>query len=141
MKQHTALVKARIQSIPALASKTFVLTAPRVAGELPKAPYVVIWPANGTDSAERLAGPFAQMNPRFVVHVVGSSDDNVQTVSELVKAKFVANGFGIQADIAGEFATGMRVTEPQPTQVDNDVTPPLIYNTLEVSWEAQTLPA
>jgi hypothetical protein len=141
VKQHTSLVKSRIQSIPPLASKTFVLAATRdSAGNLPVAPYVVIWPADGTDSVERLAGPNAQMNPRFVLHIVGSSYDNAQTVTELVKAKFVAAGFGIQAVIPGEFSGGMRISEPQPTQVDYDLDPPLIYNTLEVAWEAQPLP-
>jgi hypothetical protein len=138
VKAHTDLVLARIQSIPAVASKTFAAVAPRDStGKLPVAPYVVLYPSEGTDTRERFTGPAVTQHPRFTLHIVGSSYDNAATVAALIKAKFVTGGVGIQADIVGENAYGMAYESPQPIQVDNDLTPPLIYATAEISWSAE----
>jgi len=137
MKIDTDAVKAAIQTIPALASKTFVSVAPRTNGVLPTAPYLVIHPADGTDIQTGVTGPYVTRRPNFTLHIVGSSYDNAQTVTELVKAKFVVNGRGVKLSIAGTNTKPCRWSSPQPTQVDNSLTPPLIYNVAEVDFEAQ----
>jgi len=137
MLSHTNAVVARIQTIPALAAKTFKLVAPRdAAGAVTAiAPYVVVQPADGTDSRPRFMGPLTQFAPRIVLHIVGTSYDNAQTVAELVKLKFVsALGVPIQVDVTGQKGSHLMWDSPMPTQVDNDVTPPLIYNTVELTW-------
>lgn len=137
MKQHTDLVLARIRSIPPLASKAFVAPSQRdAAGKLPVAPYVVVYPAEGTDTRDRFTGPAITQHPSFTLHIVGSSYDNAATVAALIKAKFVAGGVGVQAVVDGETSRAMRYESPQPIQVDYDISPPLVYATAEISWDA-----
>lgn len=136
MKVHTAAVKAAIETVSALASKTFVSVAPRTNGILPIPPYVVIHPSDGTDSQGRVTGPHSTRNPDFTLHIVGASYDNAQTVTELVKAKFVVNGFGVKLTVTGETTKPCKWSSPIPTQVDNSLTPPLIYNVAELSFQS-----
>lgn len=137
MKVHTDLIKATIQTIIPLATKTFVAVAPRdSAGKLPTAPYVVIFPAEGTDSQGRLTGPLDTANLGFTLHIVGSSYDNAQTVAELVKAKFVVAGLGVYLTFTGEQTTRCRWSSPTPIQVDNSLVPPLVYSVCELSFES-----
>jgi hypothetical protein len=135
----TNAVVSRTQSLAPLASKTFELVAPRdAAGKLPVAPYAVWQPSDGTSTQERFTGGKATMHPRYVLHVVGASYNNAQRVLELVKAEFVnAAGFGIPLAVPGESCRNLRWEQPQPVQVDNDVSPPLIYATAEISWDAE----
>ena len=134
----TAAVVTRIQEIPALASKTFKLVAPRnSSGALPTAPYVVVQPSDGTDTQERMTGGRSTRHPRFVFHAVGASYDNAQHVIELVKAKFIdPAGFGIPPTVTGETCRNLRWESAGPVQVDTDVTPPVIYATGELTWDA-----
>ena len=135
----TNAVVARSQSIVPLASKSFKLVAPRdSAGKLPVAPYAVWQPSDGTSTQERFTGGKSTMHPRYVLHVVGSSYDNAQTVMELVKAAFIdARGFGIPLVVAGETCQNLRWESVQGVQKDDDVTPPLIYATAEITWDAE----
>jgi len=141
-KAHTDLLLARIRSIPALASKTFVAPAQRdAAGKLPVAPYIVVYPSEGVDTRDRFTGPTTTQHPSFTLHIVGSSYDNCATVAALIKAKFVVNGVGIQADVPGERGRGMVFEPPQPIQVDYDITPALVYATADISWLSEPVPA
>ena len=136
----TNAVSTRIKTIPALASKTFELVAPRDStGKLPTAPYVVVQPSDGTNTQGRWTGPRATSHPHFVIHVVGSSYSNAQTVYELVKDKFIdpTTKFGIPVVVAGEDCKNVAWDSPQPVQVDNDVTPAVIYATGELTWDAE----
>lgn len=142
MLAHTNAVVARVQSITALASKTFKLVAPRDAtGKVTAvAPYVVVQPGDGDDTSERFTGPPVTSHPRIVLHIVGASYDNAQIVTELVKAKFVTpGGFPINfttGEVAGQVGKHL-YWSAQPTQIDNDVSPPLIYNTVELGWDSE----
>lgn len=136
----TAAVTARIKTITALASKTFELVAPRDgSGKLPTAPYVVVQPSDGTNTQDRMSGPRRVSHPRFVLHIVGSSYTNAQTVYELVRDKFIdpVTHFGIPVSVAGESCKNLTWSSVQPVQVDNDVTPPVIYASGELSWDAE----
>lgn len=137
MKVHADLVLARFRSVTQLASKTFVAPAQRsAAGALHVPPYAVLYPAAGADSSDRHTGPLVDQHPRFTAHIVGSSYDVCDTVLALVKAKFIVNGVGIQAVIAGEKSSGMFFESPQPIVVDYDITPPLVYATVELGWDS-----
>jgi hypothetical protein len=138
LKAHTDYLLSQIRSITPLASKTFVAPAQRSAtGVLPVAPYVVIYPAEGTDTQERVTGPRSTQHPSFTLHIVGSSYDNASTVAALIKTKFVVNGVGVQAVVAGERCRNMRYSSPQPIQVDYDLTPPLVFATAEIMWDSE----
>lgn len=138
MLAHTQAVRAKIQEVPALASKTYTGRAPRDAqGKLPAAPFVVIHPADGIDGADRLTGPRSVQNPRFTLHVVGSSSDNVQTITAAVKAKFVVNGFGVAPDVPGEVTSRLTWSSPIPIQWDLDVNPPIPYQVIELSFTSE----
>jgi len=140
VKKHTDYLLAQIRSIAPLASKTFVAPSQRDAlGKLPVAPYVVVYPAEGTDTRERFTGPAVTQHPSFTLHIVGSSYDNAATVAALIKAKFVAAGVGIQAVVEGEHSYGMSYSSPQPVQVDYDVSPALVYATAEITWHAEVI--
>ena len=137
MNVHTDLVVARFRSVPALATKTFVAPAQRdAAGKLPVPPYAVIYPAEGSDTSDRLTGPLVDRHPRFTVHLVGASYDVCAAALALVKAKFVVNGVGVEAVVDGEISSGMFFESPQPIQVDYDLTPPLVYATVDIGWDS-----
>lgn len=135
MRQHTHWVEARIQSIPALAVKTFVLDARKDGtGDFPKAPFVVIHPVDGVDTVERHSGPALTQNPRFILHIVGSSYDNVASVTALVKPLFVQNGIGVTPVIPGETCGRVWWRAPQPVALDRDVTPPIPFQVIELGF-------
>lgn len=137
MLVHTAAVVTAIKTITALATKTYEVVAPRDAqGKLPAAPYVVVYPADGDDSQERVTGPRLTRHPAFTLHIVGSSYSNAQTVTEFVKGKFVMNGRGVKLTVTGETTKPCHWSVPIPTQVDNSLTPPLIYNVAELSFDS-----
>lgn len=137
MIQHTSAVLAKIREIPALASKTYAAIVPKDArGALPARPFVVVYPADGIDTQERFTGPRSTQHPRFTLHIVGSSYDNVATVTALVKAKFVVGGFGFAPAVEGEYTYGLRWDTPVPVQVDTDVVPPVPYQVIELGFNA-----
>lgn len=137
MKIHSDLVLARFRAVVPLASKAFVAPAQRSAtGVLPVPPYAVIYPAAGTDSSDRHTGPLVDQHPRFTAHIVGSSYEVCDAVLALVKAKFIVNGVGIEAVIAGESGSGMFFESPQPIVVDYNLSPPLVYATVELGWDS-----
>lgn len=141
-KAQTDAVVTRTQEIAALASKTYKLVAPRdsTTGKLPAPPYAVWQPSDGTNTQERMTGGRATSHPRFVLHAVGFSYDNAQTVLEAIKAKFIdARGFGIPLNVPGETCRNLRWEAVTGVQVDNDVTPPIIYATAELTWDADPI--
>jgi len=141
-KAQTDAVVARVQSVPDQSAKTWTLVAPRDAvGKLPTPPYTVVQPSDGTNTADRFTGPRSVSHPRFVLHFVGSSYDNAQATLERVKAKFIdpVSKFPILLTVSGESVKNFIWESPLPVQVDNDVTPPLLYASAEISWDAETL--
>ena len=131
MKRHTDALKALIQTVPALAAKTFVTLAPTTA-----VPYVVIHPMDGTDESTRLAGPNATQHPRFVIHSVGSTYEQCAAVAEAVKSKLVVGGLGVTPVVPGEQSGRLEYSSPTPIQIDTDVSPPLCYHVAEVTFES-----
>ena len=137
MKQHTDYVAGKIREVAYLASKTFVAPGQRdAAGKLPAAPYVVIYPAEGTDTADRFVGPRITQHPRFTIHIVGDDYDGVAEAAAAIKVKFVVGGVGVQPVVSGERSRNVAFESPQPIQVDYDRNPALVYATAEISWDA-----
>ena len=132
MRIHTAWLKARIQSITAFASNTFVTVAPANT----PLPYNLIHPMDGTDVADRLAGPSAIQNPSWVIHSVGSTYDQCAWAAEQVKAVLIVAGLGVTPTITGEIAGRVWYSVPQPVQTDDDVTPSLLFHTSECGFES-----
>ena len=136
----TAAVVALVKSVPS-AARTYELVAPRDgAGKLPAPPYAVVQPSDGTATAERFTGGKTTAHPRYVIHFVGVSYGQAQGMLEQVKPKFINTaGFGIPIVVAGEDCKHLTWEQPQPVQVDNDLTPPLIYATAEITWSSEPI--
>jgi|GEM_PF-2946116 len=134
---HTADVKARIEAVSLLASKTFVVLVKYPAPNeqtIVKAPYAAIYPANGTNTQARLTGPKLTQHPSWTVHIVGATVDMTTRLIEDVEAQFILGGFGIRPDIAGENPGRYEWSQPIPIQYDSDVSPPLIYAVVEIDF-------
>lgn len=130
-------VKARIETVTVLGVplKTFKSVAPHGTAR----PYVIIHSADGEDSQERFTGGRTTMHPRFTLHVVGDTADQVETITGALKAKFVQNGFGIPLVIAGESCDGLWWSSPVPLQVDSDPLPQIVYQVIELGWTADPI--
>lgn len=137
-RRHTLAVQSVIKTDPAVSSKTFIAEAPKDAtGTLPQAPFVVIYPGNGSDSSDRLSGPKVRERPFFTLHVVGTSWAQTSELTERIKALFVVSGWGTPPTLAGETTSDLSWSEPQPVQIDRDVTPPVTYQVVELSFTAE----
>lgn len=133
-KQSDAVV-ARIKEVPQLANAVFKTVAPH--GQVK--PYVIVHPASGLDTQERFTGPKSTMHPRFTLHVVGSTPDEVESVTDRVKAKFIVQGFGVPMVVAGESCRGLWWEAPTPIQVQTDPQPTVIYQVVELGWDADPI--
>jgi hypothetical protein len=138
VKVHTDPVVARIRAIPDLASRTHLARAPKdVNGNLPATPLAIVYPADGTDTVERLAGPARHQHPRFTLHLVGSSYNNVAAITQAVKAQFIdADGWAIPLEAPGWMISNLTWSSPIPIQVDTDTTPPVFYQVIELGFDA-----
>lgn len=136
-RRHTLAVQAVIRTDSAVAAKTYIADATKADGKLPDAPFVVIYPGNGTDSTDRLSGPRIQQRPFFTLHVVGTSWDNTLQLTERLKGLFVVNGWGVPPTIPGELTSDLSWSEPIPIQVDRDTTPAVVYQVVELSFTAE----
>lgn len=142
-KRQSDAVKARIETVPIVATKTFKSIARYPEpNQLVKVspPYVVIHGSDGEDTAERLAGGRLTMHPRYTLHIVGETADQVEVVTGLIKAVFIQNGFGIPLAVAGETCESLWWSAPIPIQVDGDPQPQIAYQVIELGWNADPIP-
>jgi len=136
--QHTKAVTDRAEGMPAFASATFVGEVPRTAsGELVERPYIAVYPADGIDTQERFTGGRRTQHPRFTLHIVGDSYDQVAMITRDLKARFIVNGIGVPLDVPGEKTLNLRWSSPEPIQWDRDVTPPVAYQVIELSFDSE----
>lgn len=137
----TQAVIGLVQSVPALAgAKTFPTIAP--VGPQLETPYCVVHPSDGSGTAERLTGAPVTRHPSFTLHIVSGTVQGVQTLARLVEAKFVdASGFVVPPTIAGRHNYGAYWRSPIPLQTDTDVSPPLVYQVIELGWTSDPTPA
>lgn len=134
MKIHTDEVKARAATV----APAFVVVANKTGGTLPGVPRIMIHPANGIDTVERLAGPAGHQHPRYTIHAVDISYNNVAGLMEELKAQFIdSQGRALPFDIPGWLVQDVKWAEPQPVQVDTDTSSPqLLYGVAELSFDA-----
>lgn len=138
----TTAVKTLIESAGALSGKVYVTLAPpptAPATVLPM-PYVIIHPAEGIDDTDRVTGPRVTTHPEFTLHIVGLTASSVQTVTALVKAKFITGGRGIPVTVTGRRNKPPYWRSPLPLQTDRDVVPWLVYGVAEVGWTSDPTP-
>jgi len=136
MKSHTDWLASRIETVPALASATYVTLAVNADGSPISLPYVVIHPADGTDDSDRLAGPSVTQHPRFTIHSVGSTYEQAVWAAEKVKGVLVVGGIGVTPAITGEYTGAVWCSSPTSVQTDNEAVPPYCYHTAEVGFES-----
>jgi hypothetical protein len=133
----TLALKALIEQVPALAAQTFVsrpIYPPPNQETKVTTPYVVIHPADGADSATRLTGPVVTEKPRYTVHMVGNSTNQVQVLTGLLKDLLVPNGRGVIPQVTGRHNTRLSWSAPIPIQTETTENPPLVYQVLELGW-------
>lgn len=131
-RKHDAWLKARIETVPALAAATFVTTAPAATAT----PYVVLHPMDGSDDSDRFTGPSTVQHPRYVVHSVGETPEQAKWAAEQVKSKLVVAGVGVVPTIAGELAGAVSYSSPAPVQVDRDGPAVLFVHIAECGFES-----
>lgn len=136
MKADTDALRAVLEAIPGLSGKTFVgFTTP--VGTKIIAPYVLIFPAGGTNVADRLTGPTQVRNPAFTLHVVGANADSTQIVFDNIAAAFNADGFVTPPTVAGRRNSRGYFRCPLPIQVSDTADPPIAYAVVETGWMSE----
>lgn len=130
-RKHTAALGTLTKTVTAFASKTYVTVAPK--GTL--APYVVIHPAQGRNTADRLTGPSVTKHPRFTLHVVGETADQVQLLADLLETAIFPSGHGV-ITVASESVKNFWYESPLPIQVSTDPLPEVIFLVIECGWTA-----
>lgn len=136
MKQDTDAVKSALSAVAALAGKVFVSFTTPVGTKIP-APYVLIHPAAGIDSADRLTGPPVVTNPQFTLHVVGANADSTQIVADNIKAALTADGLIVPPAVTGRVNSRGYFRCPLPIQVSDVVDPPMAYAVVEFGWTSE----
>lgn len=138
MIQHSRAVETRTRTVPALATATYVGRVPKTsAGSLVTRPYAVIYPAEGIDTQDRLTGGRRVQHPRFTIHIVGDSYNQVGTIARELKDRFIVDGFGVPLEVEGESTRNLQWSSPEPIQWDQDVEPPVAYQVIEVSFDSE----
>lgn len=133
-------LRSLIQNVPAVASKTFIVEAknpPPNESVKVAPPYVVLFPAQGTDISERVTSPRSVTNPEFSGWVVGISAEQTAIILDLVKAQLVQNGRGVKVTVSGRVNDRLFFESPVPMLWDTSVTPPLPYSPFRVGWRSQ----
>lgn len=129
-------VQAIVEQVPVLATSTFITLAPALTSGQPPMPYpyALIHPTGGTDEQTRFSGPYATEHPEFTIHLVGGSANQVQVVTDLLKAVVKPSGLGIIPTVSGRQNQRMFWRQPIPIQTSTEVTPPMVYAVVEVGW-------
>lgn len=129
-------VQGLVQSVPVLATSTYVTLAPKQASGQPPLtyPYALIHPTGGRDEQARFTGPYATEYPEFTIHLVGGSAEQCQTVTDLFKVVVKPAGIGVVPTVSGRKNGRMFWRQPIPIQTNTDISPPICYAVVEVGW-------
>lgn len=134
-KKHTDALKAKIREIAPLVSKVFVTVADRTVTE----PYVVIHPASGANTQDRVSAPRSTKHPRFTLHVVGSSGEQAQHFADQLEELLFPAGRGIRIDVVGEKGRPLWFEQPLPIQALTDPQPTVIFAVIELGWQSDPI--
>lgn len=129
-------IQGIVQSVPALATSTYVTLAPKQASGQPPLPYpyALIHPRGGVDTQGRVTGPATSEHPEFTIHLAGESAEQCQAVVDLLKAKIIVGGFGLIPSVSGRLNKRMYWRMPIPIQTNTDVSPPICFAVVETGW-------
>lgn len=139
-RNHTAWLKARLETIAGATGQVFVSKAEYAApnqGVKLTYPYWVIHPADGVDEATRETGPKITQHPRFTIHSVGENADQAAWAGAQVKALLVVSGFGVVPTITGERCKPFWYHSPVPIQTDSSVLPVVCFHVAEASFATE----
>ena len=136
MKADTDALKAVLSAIPGLSGKVFVAFTTPVGTNI-TAPYVLVFPAGGTNTADRLTGPTQVRNPAFTLHVVGANADSTQIVFDNISAAFTADAFVTPPTVTGRRNSAGYFRCPLPIQVSDTADPPMAYAVIELGWTSE----
>lgn len=138
MRVHTIALVALFQQVPRVADKVFVSETryPAPNTDIVSPPYVVIDPADGNDTTDRVAGPRLTQHPRFTWRAVGRDYTEAAALGEDLKALVIVNGFGIRLAVPGERTGPMSYSSPIPVQRDDDASPVVYFHVAEGGFES-----
>lgn len=102
--------------------------------------YVVIQPGGDDDSQERITGRYVNRRPSTTFQCVGTTPDQAISVSERLDKVLRPNGRGVRLSVPGERTGPLRRDYIGPAQIDPDTTPPMWFQTVEYSFDAQPAP-
>lgn len=102
--------------------------------------YVVIQPGADDDSQERITGPYVNRRPSTTFQCVGTTPDQAISVTERLDRVMRPNGRGVRLNVPGERTGPLRRDYIGPAQIDPDTSPPMWFQTVEYSFDAQTAP-
>ena len=129
---HTTALVALCEAVTAFDGRTFVSVVPPET----EAPYLVLHPANGNNSQERVTGPRVTKHPRFTGHIVGVTADQTQLLTDLLEGALFPGGRGVVPTVAGERSKPLWFESPVPIQVSTDPLPQIVYQVVEVGWRS-----
>lgn len=102
--------------------------------------YLVIQPGADDDSQERITGRYVNRRPSTTFQCVGTTPDQAISVSERLDRALRPNGRGVRLTVPGERTGPLRRDYIGPAQIDSDTSPPMWFQTVEYSFDAQTAP-
>ena len=102
--------------------------------------YVVIQPGADDDSQERMSGWQVNRRPSTTFQCVGTTPDQAIGVAERLDKVLRPNGRGVRLSVPGERTGPLRRDYIGPVQIDPDTSPPVWFQTVEYSFDAQPAP-
>jgi hypothetical protein len=140
----TVALKAFIETLPTFQQATFVGEATKPAPnsvDVVSTPYVVLFPADGTNTTDSLTGPHLVENPEYTGWIVGDSAEQAGIGLSLIRQLLFPGGRGARITVAGRQNDRCWFESPVPLQRDASVTPPLHYHVFRTGWRSQPAPA
>lgn len=102
--------------------------------------YVVIQPGADDDSQERQTGAYVNRRPSTTFQCVGTTPDQAISVTERLDKVLRPNGRGVRLSVPSERTGPLRRDYIGPAQIDPDTSPPMWFQTVEYSFDAQPAP-
>lgn len=102
--------------------------------------YVVIQPGADDDGQERFTGSYVNRRPSTTFQCVGTTPDQAISVSERLDKVLRPNGRGARLTVPNERTGPLRRDYIGPAQIDPDTSPPVWFQTVEYSFDAQPAP-
>lgn len=138
-----AALKALVLTDPTFAAAGKVFTGRAVSSTgapITNTWYLVIQPGADDDSQERITGRYVNRRPSTTFQCVGTTPEQAISVSERLDKVLRPNGRGVRPNVSGERTGPLRRDYIGPAQIDADTSPPMWFQTVEYSFDAQPAP-